>query len=144
MPEERLLELYNKNEIYPFINKIITNQTHSNTSEFYNKYRKHNELITYVSDYGEVEDKAENSYDLKHCYKVMLEEINKIDDWYERTLTKYVLISKMTVLDIANKTAISRRQIYRIVGKHRKRIYEALKKQGLHFEKIKGYKTEKK
>lgn len=143
MPEEKLFELQNKNELYPFINKIITNQTHSNTSEFYRKYRKHSELISYVGNFGEVECELENSYDLQKSYDAMLEEINKIDDWYERTLTKYVLITRMTVLDIADKTAISRRQIYRIVGKHRRRIYEALKKQGLHFEKIKGYKTEK-
>jgi DNA-binding phage protein len=140
MSEERLLTLHHNQLLYPFINKIIGNQTHSNTSPFYKKYRSQHKIIQEVAELPQVAEEKENDYDLEYCLKRTLEEVNKIEDWYERQLTKYVLIAGMKVTDIAKKTGIKRKEIYKVVSIHRKNIHAQLKREGLHLDKLKGYK----
>lgn len=140
LPEDKLLNLHYNQLLYPFVNKIISNQTHSKTSPFYKKYRSQREIMQEVEEVPQVAEETPNEYDLDYCLKRTLQEINKIDDWYERQLTKYVLIAGMKVVDIAKKTGIKRKEIYRVVSHRRKQIHKVLKSEGLHLEKIKGYK----
>lgn len=140
MPDDKLLNLHYRQLLYPFINKIITNQTHSKNSPFYKKYRRQKEVVQEVEDMPQVADEMANDYDLDYCLKRTLQEIDKIEDWYERQLTKYVLIAGMKVVDISKKTGISRKEIYMVVSPRRKQIYKTLKSEGLHLEKLRGYK----
>lgn len=140
LPDDKLLNLHYNQLLYPFINKIISNQTHSRNSPFYKKYRRQREIMQEVEEVPQIAEETPNEYDLDYCLKRTLQEINKIEDWYERQLTKYVLIAGMKVVDIVKKTGIKRHEIYKVVSQRRKQIHKVLKAEGLHLEKLKGYK----
>lgn len=48
--KDKIIELFNNNQINYFISKIITNLWYSKTSPFYMKYKKHNNLKTKTID----------------------------------------------------------------------------------------------
>lgn len=147
--DEKIIELYQKNQIWPFINKIITNQTHSKTSKFYKLYRKHNkELFIQLSEDGlysvrlenfpEEETKEDKDYYeyLEDVKEQVRQEIESIEDLFTRTLIKYVIMSRLSVQFISKFTKIPSHKIYKIVADEKLKIYLKMKEKGIIIPKF--------
>lgn len=146
--EEKIIQLYKNNEIYAFINKIITNQTHSKTSPFYKQYRKQNKELFITSIEEDIHHKLNNLKEeeteeerdyyeyLQNVKEQVRQEIESIEDLFTRTLIKYVIMSKLTVQFISKFTQIPSHKIYKIVAEEKLKIYLKMKEKGIIIPKF--------
>jgi len=119
MEEQKLIGMYDRNELRFYIVRTMLNMIKSDRSTFYKNYRNFSEFI----DTGRVIENE--SSDLVDRMEVKLEGLH----WYHKEiLTLYAIDFKKNAKELSRKTGIPYMSIIRTLHKTKKELKQNLKK----------------
>lgn len=122
MEEEKLIGLYERNELKYYMVRIMLNMIKSDRSTFFKNYRNYTELTETDKEIQSVEADAEESY---QKIEVHLQNLH----WYNRELFKlYALDFKKNAKELSRKTGIPYMSIVRSINKTKAEIKKNIKK----------------
>ena len=120
MEEEKLIGLYERNELKYYMVRIMLNMIKSDRSSFFKNYRNYVELLE--NDVEVVESDSSETYEK---IEVHLQNLH----WYNRELFKlYALDFKKNAKELSRKTGIPYMSIVRSINKTKAEIKKNIKK----------------
>lgn len=120
MEEEKLIGLYERNELKYYMVRIMLNMIKSDRSSFFKNYRNYVELLE--NDVEVFESNPEETY---NKIEVHLQNLH----WYNRELFKlYALDFKKNAKELSRKTGIPYMSIVRSINKTKAEIKKNFKK----------------
>lgn len=120
MEEEKLIGLYERNELKYYMVRIMLNMIKSDRSSFFKNYRNYVELLE--NDVEVFESNPEETY---NKIEVHLQNLH----WYNRELFKlYALDFKKNAKELSRKTGIPYMSIVRSINKTKAEIKKNIKK----------------
>ena len=120
MEEEKLIGLYERNELKYYMVRIMLNMIKSDRSSFFKNYRNYVELLEY--DVEVVETDPSETYEKIELHLQNLH-------WYNRELFKlYALDFKKNAKELSRKTGIPYMSIVRSINKTKAEIKKNIKK----------------
>lgn len=110
--EDKLIELYNKQELNFYLLRIIVNQYKSNSSRYFRQIKK---KYTKILDYNEYNEENDNNLtilsELEQNWLVFLEDkINKLH-WYDKTIFSMYIYENLSMKKISEKVGINESSI---------------------------------
>jgi hypothetical protein len=122
MEEEKLIGLYQRNELKYYMVRIMLNMIKSDRSNFFKNYRNFVELLENDQGVASVESDPEEEYQ-----KIELH-LQKLH-WYNRELFKlYAIDFKKNAKELSRKTGIPYMSIVRSINKTKAEIKKNIKK----------------
>jgi hypothetical protein len=122
MEEEKLIGLYQRNELKYYMVRIMLNMIKSDRSNFFKNYRNYTELLENDQEVQSVESDPEESY---QKIELHLQNLH----WYNRELFKlYALDFKKNAKELSRKTGIPYMSIVRSINKTKAEIKKNIKK----------------
>jgi hypothetical protein len=122
MEEEKLIGLYQRNELKYYMVRIMLNMIKSDRSNFFKNYRNYTELFENDQEVPIVESDPEESY---QKIELHLQNLH----WYNRELFKlYALDFKKNAKELSRKTGIPYMSIVRSINKTKAEIKKNIKK----------------
>lgn len=120
MEEEKLIGLYERNELKYYMVRIMLNMIKSDRSSFFKNYRNYVELLE--NDVEVVETDSSETYEKIELHLQNLH-------WYNRELFKlYALDFKKNAKELSRKTGIPYMSIVRSINKTKAEIKKNIKK----------------
>ena len=120
MNEDKLVGLYERNELKFYIVRIMLNMIKSDRSTFYKNYRNYTEFVDqdYVSD----------DYDKTNMFEKLETNMNGLH-WYNKEILKlYAIDFKKNAKELSRKTGIPYMSIIRTINKTKKQMKTNIRK----------------
>jgi hypothetical protein len=120
MNEDKLVGLYERNELKFYIVRIMLNMIKSDRSTFYKNYRNYTEFVDqdYVSD----------DYDKSNMFEKLEANMNGLH-WYNKEILKlYAIDFKKNAKELSRKTGIPYMSIIRTINKTKKQMKTNIRK----------------
>jgi hypothetical protein len=120
MNEDKLVGLYERNELKFYIVRIMLNMIKSDRSTFYKNYRNYTEFVDqdYVSD----------DYDKTNMFEKLEANMNGLH-WYNKEILKlYAIDFKKNAKELSRKTGIPYMSIIRTINKTKKQMKTNIRK----------------
>ena len=122
MNEEKLIGLYERNELKFYIVRTMLNMIKSDRSGFYKNYRNHTEFVNTDKDFEVIDYEK---LDLVDKLSKNLEGLH----WYNATLLKlYAIDFKKNAKELSRKTGIPYMSIIRTINKTKKQMKQNIRK----------------
>jgi hypothetical protein len=122
MEEDKLIGLYQRNELKYYMVRIMLNMIKSDRSNFFKNYRNFVELLENDQKIASVESDSEEAY---QKIELHLQNLH----WYNRELFKlYALDFKKNAKELSRKTGIPYMSIVRSINKTKAEIKKNIKK----------------
>ena len=120
MNDEKLVGLFERNELKFYIVRIMLNMIKSDRSTFYKNYRNYTEFVDqdYVSD----------DYDRTNMFEKLETNMNGLH-WYNKEILKlYAIDFKKNAKELSRKTGIPYMSIIRTINKTKKQMKTNIRK----------------
>jgi hypothetical protein len=120
MNEDKLVGLFERNELKFYIVRIMLNMIKSDRSTFYKNYRNYTEFVDqdYVSD----------DYDKTNMFEKLETNMNGLH-WYNKEILKlYAIDFKKNAKELSRKTGIPYMSIIRTINKTKKQMKTNIRK----------------
>ena len=120
MNEDKLVGLFDRNELKFYIVRIMLNMIKSDRSTFYKNYRNYTEFVDqdYVSD----------DYDKTNMFEKLEANMNGLH-WYNKEILKlYAIDFKKNAKELSRKTGIPYMSIIRTINKTKKQMKTNIRK----------------
>jgi hypothetical protein len=119
MEDEKLVGLYNRNELKFYIVRIMLNMIKSDRSTFYKNYRNYTEFVD--------QDFVSDDYD-KSIFEKLEANMDGLH-WYNKEILKlYAIDFKKNAKELSRKTGIPYMSIIRTINKTKKQMKTNIRK----------------
>jgi hypothetical protein len=120
MEDEKLVGLYNRNELKFYIVRIMLNMIKSDRSTFYKNYRNYTEFVD--------QDFVSDDYDKTNMFEKLEANMNGLH-WYNKEILKlYAIDFKKNAKELSRKTGIPYMSIIRTINKTKKQMKTNIRK----------------
>lgn len=122
MNEEKLMGLYERNELKFYIVRTMLNMIKSDRSGFYKNYRNHTEFVDAEKDFEVL------NYDKLDLVDKLVNNLEGLH-WYNKELLKlYAIDFKKNAKELSRKTGIPYMSIIRTINKTKKQMKQNIRK----------------
>jgi hypothetical protein len=120
MNEDKLVGLYDRNELKFYIVRIMLNMIKSDRSTFYKNYRNYTEFVD--------QDFVSDDYDKTNMFEKLETNMNGLH-WYNKEILKlYAIDFKKNAKELSRKTGIPYMSIIRTINKTKKQMKTNIRK----------------
>jgi hypothetical protein len=120
MNEDKLVGLYDRNELKFYIVRIMLNMIKSDRSTFYKNYRNYTEFVD--------QDFVSDDYDKTNMFEKLEANMNGLH-WYNKEILKlYAIDFKKNAKELSRKTGIPYMSIIRTINKTKKQMKTNIRK----------------
>jgi hypothetical protein len=120
MNEDKLVGLYERNELKFYIVRIMLNMIKSDRSTFYKNYRNYTEFVD--------QDFVSDDYDKTNMFEKLETNMNGLH-WYNKEILKlYAIDFKKNAKELSRKTGIPYMSIIRTINKTKKQMKTNIRK----------------
>ena len=120
MEDEKLVGLYDRNELKFYIVRIMLNMIKSDRSTFYKNYRNYTEFVD--------QDFVSDDYDKTNMFEKLETNMNGLH-WYNKEILKlYAIDFKKNAKELSRKTGIPYMSIIRTINKTKKQMKTNIRK----------------
>jgi hypothetical protein len=120
MNEDKLVGLYERNELKFYIVRIMLNMIKSDRSTFYKNYRNYTEFVD--------QDFVSDDYDKTNMFEKLEANMNGLH-WYNKEILKlYAIDFKKNAKELSRKTGIPYMSIIRTINKTKKQMKTNIRK----------------